>query len=130
MNYEQWWRIVQVLDREGNLKDRYPFLMQENVYAFGLHLEHLTTETVRLRWEICKNYDDHVGWNYFHTSELEKIEETDGSLLVHTRNSVYHFVPVAPPELPDVETEMAWLEAHLEANPVFEHTELPSALRH
>lgn len=121
MNFDQWWQVMQVTDRKGNPKEKHLYLLREDVYAFGLHAEHNDDRTTTLNWEVWRNEHEYVVWDYFYTSTLERIEETETGIVVYTLHSVYYLDKVDPPKLPG-ETidgnELRKSEAEAAAEPV------------
>ena len=115
MDFDQWWQVMQVTDRKGNPKEKHLYLLREDVYAFGLHYEHYDIENTTLNWEVWRREGEFAVWDYFYTSQLERIEETETGLVAYTKNSVYYLDKVDPPEMPEGEgmTEDEWIDAQI-----------------
>lgn len=101
IGFEQWWRIVRVVDLKGTDKCKYPFLLEDKCYAYGLHMEHVSTKRVVFCWEKVCDWGKYTTWDPFSTSTLVSVKETINGLSVTTKNSVFYFEKIDSPVLPD-----------------------------
>lgn len=108
--FVQWWRVVRVTDREDNDFCKYPVLLENTCYAYGLHLEICDVNCKVFSWQIVRDMGKYTLWDNFTTSKAEQIIEATGHITVKTRNSVYYFEEIDPPVLPHETYQEDYLE--------------------
>ena len=118
VDFEQWWRIVRIVDSKGTDKCKYPFLLEDKCYAYGLHMEHVSTKRVVFCWEKVYDWGKYTTWDPFSTSTLVSVKETANGLEVITKNSVFYFERIDAPTLPDeIELLKETLQETVEVEP-------------
>lgn len=108
--FVQWWRVVRVTDREDNDFCKYPVLLENTCYAYGLHLEFYDANCKVFSWQIVHDCGKYVTWDNYTTSKVEQILEATVHITVKTRNSVYYFEKIDPPVLPHETYQEDYLE--------------------
>ena len=87
----QWWMLKEVKRKDGKRKRNEEIYQNKQPYCFGLRLIYWLEGSTALHFDYFMVDGSYIEENWWRTSVIESIEETDTVMSVTTRNTYYTF---------------------------------------